>query len=317
MAHDHSSHSPAHRGAQSTSCGDLAGDRWDDVGSAWASRQPHALWRAFTDRLQVALLERWIDEPQWRSRSPQPTALKTDLFDEVAGKGIVRHLTATGFRVTGIDVSPVVVRTASERNPEITAMVADVRVLPFANDSFDMVFSGSTLDHFETADDIGQAVRELARVLRPTGVLVLTLDNPCNPLVWLRNGPLLRVVRRVGIVPYPVGVTVGPDALTGVVRGSGLEVRRVSALLHCPRVLAVWAAASLRGSRAVTQARFLDTLLRWERLDRWPSRWMTGYFTAILAAKPDASDARPKSAQACASARSRHGPGSLHGSAPE
>ena len=191
-----------------------------------------------------------------------------------------------------------VVRAAGERNPGITATVADVRELPFADESFDLIFSGSTLDHFDTADDIGRAVRELARVLRPAGVLVLTLDNPWNPLVWLRNGPLLRVVRGLGIVPYPVGVTLGPDALTQVVRGSGLEVQRVSAILHCPRVIAVWAGDLLRGSRAATRARFLDTLARWERLDRWPSRWMTAYFTAILAAKPDAADVPPKSSRA-------------------
>lgn len=295
---DSSSRSSADRGSRPVSAGVSAGGCWDDVGAAWASRQPHALWREYTDRLQCGLLDRWVAAPGWRAGNPQPVALKTDLFDEVAGQGVVHHLVATGFRVTGVDISPVVVRAAGERNPGITATVADVRELPFANESFDLIFSGSTLDHFDTADDIGRAVRELTRVLRPAGVLVLTLDNPWNPLVWLRNGPLLRVVRGLGIVPYPVGVTLGPDALTQVVRGSGLEVRRVSAILHCPRVIAVWAADLLRGRRVATQAWFLNALARWERLERWPSRWMTAYFTAILAAKPDAADVPPKSSRA-------------------
>lgn len=290
MANDgSSSRSAADRGVRTLPPRKTACDCWDDVGAAWISRRPHALWREYTDRLQIALVDRWFDGPECRARNSQPSVLKTDLFDEVAGKGVVHHLVARGFRVTGIDISPVVVKAAGDRNPDLSAVVADVRELPFDDGSFDLVFSGSTLDHFETADDIGGGMAEIARVLRPSGTLVLTLDNLRNPIVWIRNGPLISLVRRCGIVPYPVGVTLGPDALAAVVRGSGLDVTRVSAMLHCPRVLAVWMAGLIEGSRPSTQNWFLEALSQWERLDRWPTRWVTGYFTAILASKRDAS----------------------------
>ncbi len=59
--------------------------------------------------------------------------------------------------------------------------------LPFPDGAFDRVFSNSTLDHFDSRDDIREALRELARVLHPEGELLLTLDNLANPVVRLRN----------------------------------------------------------------------------------------------------------------------------------
>ena len=178
----------------------------------WTSKQPDRLWREYTDRLQIALIDRWLEDSVGHTGDAPLTALKTDLFDEVAGRGIVRHLTGRGYHTTGIDIAPVVVAEALRRNPGLHACCADVRDLPFADASFNVVFSGSTLDHFATVADIAQAVKELVRVLRPSGRLLLTLDNPLNPLVSLRNGPLLRLFRRSGIVPYQVGATLGPGS---------------------------------------------------------------------------------------------------------
>lgn len=259
---------------------------WDDVARHWTARRPDRLWREFTDRLQIGLVDRWIDGPPSDCGAGVRAALKTDLFDEVAGRGVIRGISARGFHVTGVDVSPVVVAEARRRVPALDASVADVRALPFGDDAFDLVFSGSTLDHFERVEDIGVAMREITRVLRPGGRLVITLDNPSNPIVRLRNGSLLGLLRRRGIVPYPVGATLGPRALADLVAASGLFVRRTTAILHCPRALAVWRSRTIEHRDERAQERFLATLTRWEGLERWPTRSWTGYFTAILAAKP-------------------------------
>ena len=50
---------------------------------------------------------------------------------------------------------------------------SDARVLPFANESFDLVFSSYFLDLLST-EDIETAVGEMCRVLRPSGRLVVT-----------------------------------------------------------------------------------------------------------------------------------------------
>ena len=262
---------------------------WDDVGLEWTNKQPDRLWREYTDRLQIALLDRWLEGSVGQTGDAPLTALKTDLFDEVAGRGIVRHLTDRGYHTTGIDIAPVVVAEALRRNPGLLACCADVRDLPFADASFNVVFSGSTLDHFATVADIAQAVKELVRVLRPSGRLLLTLDNPLNPLVSLRNGPLLRLFRRSGIVPYQVGATLGPRQLASLVRSCGLEVRQTTAILHCPRVLAVWRARAIEGGESAVRERFLESLSRWERLEQWRSRFVSGHFIAILAINQEAN----------------------------
>lgn len=259
-------------------------DYWDSVGSDWQRRQPHRLWREFTDRQQIGLLARWASG--WIGERRRPDLLKTDLFDEVASEGIVPWLLASGAHVTGIDVSPAIVEDAIARNPGLGAVVADVRSLPFAAASFDVVFSGSTLDHFESAADIQTALSELRRVLRPGGTLILTLDNPANPLIWLRNGPLLGLLRRVGIVPYQVGLTLGPRAVQKAVLAAGFTVIETTAVMHCPRVIAVAVAGPVERLSRSWQESFLRHLQTWERLERWPTRWLTGHYVAVHAVAP-------------------------------
>jgi len=259
-------------------------DYWDSVGADWQQRRPHGLWREFTDRQQIALLTRWLSG--WGGAGRRPDLLKTDLFDEVAGQGLVSRLLKTGAKVTGIDVAPGIVAEAAARNAGLKAVVADVRSLPFTEAAFDVVFSGSTLDHFESAADIQTALGELRRVLRPGGTLILTLDNPANPLIWLRNGPLLGLLRRVGIVPYQVGATLGPRSLKRAVQATGLDVVEATAVMHCPRVIAVAVAGPMERLSQSWQESFLRSLHTWERLERWPTRWLTGHYVAVHATKP-------------------------------
>ena len=77
-------------------------------------------------------------------------------------------------------------------------MNADVRCLPFVDGVFDLVVSNSTLDHFETSREIERAVAEIHRVLAPRGLFILTLDNPANPAVALRNALPFALLHQVG-----------------------------------------------------------------------------------------------------------------------
>ena len=161
------------------------------------------------------------------------------------------------------------------------------RTLPsFADSAFDLVVSNSTLDHFQTRQELIASMRELNRVTRPGGELVLTLDNKANPVVALRNALPFHWLRRVRIVPYYVGVTCGPRGLRRLLEETNWELREMDAILHCPRFLMVHVSQFLvRRAGAEAQRRFLTWLARFEGLARWPTRYLTGYFVAARAVR--------------------------------
>lgn len=253
---------------------------WDGVGRVWCDQQLSP-WREFTDRQQLALIHDWLPLP-----AASPFALlKTDLFDEVAHRGVVEGMLRYGLEVTGIDVSPVIVDQAVARNPGLDGVMADVRQLPFAAEQFDAVFSGSTLDHLESSVSITAALEELGRVLKPGGRLILTMDNPENPLIRLRNGPLLGPLLRLGIVPYQVGVTLARGPLLQALREAGFHILTTRALMHCPRVVAVALAWPISHLPGCCQRAYVRLLESWELLARLPSRWQTAHYIAVLAEK--------------------------------
>ncbi|MFJ5773048.1 class I SAM-dependent methyltransferase [Streptomyces sp. NPDC093094] len=101
-----------------------------------------------------------------------------ELLDVACGTGIVtRRLAAArpGTRVTGVDLAVAMARMASARLPG-RVLVGDSRRLPFPDASFDAVVSVWLLHLLDDADVRG-VVAECARVLRPGGVYVTTVDK--------------------------------------------------------------------------------------------------------------------------------------------
>ncbi len=105
-----------------------------------------------------------------------------------AGCGGGRHL-CESFRTAGVDVAGVDLKwddlckargylnlMAGETSGRWVVAQADVTKLPFADGSFDIVVCSEVLEHIE---DNRTAVRELVRVLKPGGDLVVTV-----PRLW-------------------------------------------------------------------------------------------------------------------------------------
>ncbi|WP_427165546.1 class I SAM-dependent methyltransferase [Streptomyces sp. C1-1] len=106
-----------------------------------------------------------------------PTAGR--LLDIGCGTGIVtRRLAAArpATRVTGVDLTPGMARMAAGRLPGAIAL-ADSRALPFPDATFDAVSSVWLLHLLDGPQDVRAVVAECARVLRPGGVYVTTVDK--------------------------------------------------------------------------------------------------------------------------------------------
>ena len=107
----------------------------------------------------------------FRSGSPGPRVLNAG-----AGAGSFSlRLAENGFDVTSVDASSAAVEVLRRRVPGEVAQ-ADVTTLPFADAAFDAAVLGEVLEHVE--DDRG-ALEEVARVLRPGGVLAVSV--PADP----------------------------------------------------------------------------------------------------------------------------------------
>ncbi|MGW2345074.1 class I SAM-dependent methyltransferase [Streptomyces sp. NPDC001661] len=103
------------------------------------------------------------------------------LLDLACGTGLVtRHLTRPdGPRPIGIDRASGMLRAAAPRLSG-AAFQADARHLPFADGTFDAVTAVWLL---HLLDDAAPVIAEAARVLRPGGVFVTTVDKAAAHLV--------------------------------------------------------------------------------------------------------------------------------------
>jgi len=250
---------------------------WDAVGGEWAATHRDGFWRRCSDAIHV----RWLEEAA--GDLPPGRVLKTDLFDEAFGDGLAPWFESRGHDVVACDLAFSTASGASRKPASVAAAVADVRQLPFLTSTFDTVFSDSTLDHFDSEAGIRASLLELHRVIRPGGTLLLTMDNPMNPIVWLRN---LRpgLWMRLGVVPYAVGATCGRRRLTRLLEQSGFDVPFAGTIMHAPRVLLVPWCRHLARRGATRPGAWLErSLLRFEALGRLPTRELTGHFVAVTA----------------------------------
>lgn len=253
---------------------------WDRIGREWSQNHRQRLWRTHSDAVNKKLLNRWLS-PEKVNR-----LLKTDLFDELVSEGIYPLLSHRANHIFCIDTSLFALGAVPGWPAGHCKIGADVRRLPFANDAFDVIVSNSTLDHFSSADDIVSSLSELRRVLRSGGHLIITLDNLANPLIFLRNRLPFPFLNKLGIVPYYVGVTLTPGQLQNLLKETGFEVLETESTLHCLRVLAVCVSDWIEKHFSPNgQKRYLRFLLAFEALSRWPTRFLTGNFTAVKAVK--------------------------------
>lgn len=134
------------------------------------------------------------------------------LLDAGCGTGFNLLALAPLAASLGIDLSPEAIRFCRERG--VRALRGSVLALPFADAAFDLVTSFDVIYHDWVPDDRA-AVAEMARVLRPGGVLLVRVPA----LEALRGAHDAEVLTRRR---YTRG------ELAALVRGAGLEVARAT-----------------------------------------------------------------------------------------
>jgi S-adenosylmethionine decarboxylase len=225
--------------------------------------------------------------------------LKTDLWDEAKNTRILQWIADQGATAYGIDISEPIVRDARAAfaGRRLKPAVSDVRRLPFADRSFDAIYSMGTIEHFaETEATVG----ELVRVLKPGGRLILGVPNRYDP--FLRPA-VVWCLSRIGLYAYGQEKSYSRRALRRMMEAAGLDVAIETGILFIPgwiRMFDLWCHTQAR-----TIAPLAGALVRpfvW--LDhRAPTLRRHGYLLASVGVKPQAGVEYVVDAHGCDPAR--------------
>jgi len=262
-------------------------EHWDRISKKWPQKgYSNELLAEHKRKTHLSLIARWAD------LSRNQRILKTDLFEEANGPDqFLFDLARANNDVIGIDVSSEMAGQARRqaRHYRVDAgnyLCCDVRRLPFRDNSLDLVISNSTLDHFPNEADIIIALRELRRVLRDGGNLILTLDNKNN----LTYPPyiLMRLWMRLGLAPYFIGKTLSLARLKQALEDMGFNVEESTAIFHYPHPDGVVRFLE-RALRKLSCGRLDNAIRRWlaslDRLETKRTRYLTGRYIAVKAVK--------------------------------
>ena len=161
---------------------------------------------AFTDVDAQPDPSAWVRVLDTLGRDPQYAVYKRrmlDLLRPAAGGAYLQVGVGTGadavataerfdVRVVGVDASAVMIDEARRRGLR-EAVVADAHALPFDDESFDGAWADRTFQHLA---DPRAALRELVRVLRPGGRLVVADPDYATQVVSIPDQDLARRVLR-------------------------------------------------------------------------------------------------------------------------
>ena len=152
-----------------------------------------------------------------------PAEPGTALDVGMGGGRLVEALHGRAWHVSGTDASAAMVELAQRRVPARADALAQAPIesLPFADASFDAVVALGVLEY---SADVGEALRELARVARPGGTVVASYPN-FDGLRSRARRPLRKLLGR-----STARHVIGEDALRRLVDAAGLEVDAVRRL---------------------------------------------------------------------------------------
>jgi SAM-dependent methyltransferase len=197
----------------------------------------------YDERFMEAMASAYTERTPWtRLRldalhelaDPQPGDRIVDLG--CAAGALTDFFSGFGATVTGVDASPQAIAKARSLFPQLQFVEADVRGLPFAEDSFDKAVAGDLAEHLDE-ETFRAMLRELRRVLVPGGTLSIYTPNPRHPIERLKARNLILAQN-----PTHIGLRTAKE-LRQVLEAEGFTVERLE-----------WTPSFFRGLRVIERA---------------------------------------------------------------
>jgi SAM-dependent methyltransferase len=209
--------------------------------------------------------------------------LKTDLWDEAKNTQILHWVESQGAGVYGLDISTPMVEEARNifhKDQAAHFIVSDLRRIAFTDNSFDVIYSMGTIEHFR---DYALAVAECYRVLKPGGMIFMGVPNKLDPflrplLVWL-----LRVFR---LYSYGYERSFRRKALAQLMEEAGFEIQGVGGVLFMPgilRMLDLWFHVHIPAATKLTSPLIAPFVYLYRK---FPSLRRHSYLVTSIAQKP-------------------------------
>ncbi|UFX43057.1 class I SAM-dependent methyltransferase [Bradyrhizobium sp. 41S5] len=190
----------------------------DEISSEWERLHQSRTFKARTAAMFDLLGNADLNGQRW--------------LDAGCGTGTLsRLLAARGCDVTGVDASSEMIAAARERPADRLTFrqIPTIANLPFADRSFDGVLCASVLEY---VPDVAQCLAQIHRVLRPGGLLLVSIPNRGS---LLRQGYKLAHVASSRVLARPLfrylafsRLDTTPAVMQGLLRQHGLTMLGVS-----------------------------------------------------------------------------------------
>src|SRR5437763_4218903 len=154
--------------------------RRDEYATMFRVEETH-WWYQALHRLIFQTLE--AELPDWRAK---------EILDVGCGTGAILKQLGNPEKNVGIDLAPEAILFCRQRGLN-NVRQGDIHALPFPDASFDAVICSSVLYH-QWVSDVEGAVREMYRVLRPDGVLLVNV--PAFPFLHSAHDEAVMTARR-------------------------------------------------------------------------------------------------------------------------
>lgn len=201
---------------------------WDAVSRSLENFSAAPSTKCYFD-YEKALFERYFQPLEGRS------LFKSDLWNEAKNTHILKWAIGRGVRVYGVDISFNVAlearRNLNGAGGDSGVTVSDVRQMPFADDSFDYLYSMGTIEHFP---DHHLAVRECHRVLRKGGTGVIGVINRYDPFL---RPLLIYFLNLFGLYPYGYEESFSFRSFERSLTSAGFQVVDKTSIMFMPGAL--------------------------------------------------------------------------------
>lgn len=252
----------------------LGNEFWDNVAKNTSKHYRNKYISEFHKYENENLLSGWCRSLR------NKRVLVTDLFNEAFDRDELPSIFRDPYvNVIGVDISKIVVEKFHERYPSHRKLVCDIRRPPFKDGQFDFVISFSTLDHFSQFD-LEISLREIRRILKKRGVLILYLNNKQNIFLYFYQMKVRKMLN------FPIEIYSRNQTIS-ILKRSGFSISECTAIIHLffpiffHKIL-----THLERTQRKRLHRFLVKMMyKFDKLGKTKIKYLTGKFIAVKAVK--------------------------------